>query len=196
MSSNRRQFLSQVGALAAASSFPMPALAQAKPKLVVVGGGPGGATIAKYVAKDSNGAIEVTLVEPLRAVRDLLPFQSLSRRLPQLGIDHPFLRCIGIQVRREARASGGAGDRPREEERPSRRRIAARLRPAGGGARHRHQVRLGAGLFRSGRETMPHAWKPGPQTQLLKRAARRARGRRGHRDGRAAQSVSLPARSL
>ena len=65
MSWNRRRFLGGAGALVAAG-FPLPALAQAKPKLVVVGGGPGGATIAKYVAKDSNGAIEVTLVEPLR----------------------------------------------------------------------------------------------------------------------------------
>ena len=40
------------------------ALAQAKPKVVVVGGGPGGATVAKYVAKD--GGIDVTLVEPAK----------------------------------------------------------------------------------------------------------------------------------
>ena len=66
MTSSRRQFLRHLGALAAAGSFPMPALAQARPKLVVVGGGPGGATIAKYVARDSGGAVEVTLVEPLR----------------------------------------------------------------------------------------------------------------------------------
>ena len=58
MSWNRRRFLGGAGALVAAG-FPLPALAQAKPKLVVVGGGPGGATIAKYVAKDSNGAIEI-----------------------------------------------------------------------------------------------------------------------------------------
>src|SRR5688572_20697195 len=65
-SSNRRQFLVNAGALAAATGFPMPVLAQAKPKLVIVGGGPGGATVAKYAAKDSAGALEVTLVEPLR----------------------------------------------------------------------------------------------------------------------------------
>ena len=57
-------FLGGMGALAAASSLPIPALAQAKPKVVVIGGGPGGATVAKYVAKD--GGIDVTLVEPLR----------------------------------------------------------------------------------------------------------------------------------
>ena len=63
---NRRRFLGGAGTLAAATSLPLPARAQAKPRLVVIGGGPGGATLAKYVARDSNGAIEVTLVEPLR----------------------------------------------------------------------------------------------------------------------------------
>src|ERR1043166_5631978 len=63
MKSNRRQFIGGIGALAA-STFPMPAFAQAKPKVVVVGGGPGGATVAKYVAKD--GGLDVTLVEPAK----------------------------------------------------------------------------------------------------------------------------------
>src|SRR6185295_2156142 len=63
MKTNRRQFMGGIGALAA-STFPMPAFAQAKPKVVVVGGGPGGATVAKYIAKD--GGIEVTLVEPAK----------------------------------------------------------------------------------------------------------------------------------
>ncbi|CAM5197146.1 Flavocytochrome C OS=Bosea thiooxidans OX=53254 GN=ARD30_15255 PE=4 SV=1 [Bosea thiooxidans] len=35
----------------------------AKPRVVVIGGGAGGATAARYLAKDSNGAIAVTLVE-------------------------------------------------------------------------------------------------------------------------------------
>src|ERR1700755_616774 len=63
MTGNRRQFIGGIGALAA-STFPMPAFAQAKPKVVVVGGGPGGATVAKYVAKD--GGIDVKLVEPAK----------------------------------------------------------------------------------------------------------------------------------
>ncbi|MBE9554821.1 MAG: NAD(P)/FAD-dependent oxidoreductase, partial [Proteobacteria bacterium] len=37
----------------AASGLGAPAIAQGKPRLVVIGGGPGGATIARYVAKDS-----------------------------------------------------------------------------------------------------------------------------------------------
>lgn len=38
-------------------------LGQAKPRVVVIGGGAGGATAARYLAKDSQGAITVTLVE-------------------------------------------------------------------------------------------------------------------------------------
>ena len=34
-----------------------------KAKVVVIGGGAGGATAAKYIAKDSKGAVHVTLVE-------------------------------------------------------------------------------------------------------------------------------------
>ena len=44
-----------------------PAVAQATPRLVVVGGGPGGATVAKYVAREARSAIDVTLVEPARS---------------------------------------------------------------------------------------------------------------------------------
>ncbi len=51
MNSNRRQFLGGAGALAATGSLAMPAIAQAKPRVVVIGGGPGGATLAKYVAR-------------------------------------------------------------------------------------------------------------------------------------------------
>jgi sulfide dehydrogenase [flavocytochrome c] flavoprotein subunit len=32
-----------------------------------VGGGAGGATAAKYIARDSEGAIDVTLIEPTRS---------------------------------------------------------------------------------------------------------------------------------
>ena len=63
MPTSRRRFLS---GLAAAGSFVIAApavLGQGKPRVVVIGGGAGGATAARYIAKDSNGAIAVTLVE-------------------------------------------------------------------------------------------------------------------------------------
>ena len=62
---NRRHILVGTGTLAAVTTFGMPIVkAQAKPRVVVIGGGPGGATAAKYIAKDSQGAIDVVLVEP------------------------------------------------------------------------------------------------------------------------------------
>ena len=63
----RRNFSLLAGASLAAFSTPLFApsvLGQAKPKLVVVGGGPGGGTVARYVDKDSAGAVDVTLIEP------------------------------------------------------------------------------------------------------------------------------------
>ncbi len=60
----RRTFVG-TGAAAAAMSLSAPMVrGQGKPRVVVVGGGAGGATAARYMAKDSEGAIEVTLVEP------------------------------------------------------------------------------------------------------------------------------------
>jgi sulfide dehydrogenase [flavocytochrome c] flavoprotein subunit len=61
---NRRHFSALFAGTAATGMLAMPNIARAaKPKVVVVGGGAGGATAARYLAKDSKGAIDVTLVE-------------------------------------------------------------------------------------------------------------------------------------
>ncbi len=65
MTINRRVFIGSGIAGSLALSAPM-VIGQARPRVVVVGGGAGGATVARYVAKDSDGAIDVTLVEPTR----------------------------------------------------------------------------------------------------------------------------------
>jgi sulfide dehydrogenase [flavocytochrome c] flavoprotein subunit len=63
----RRQFGRLVGTSAAACTLGMPYLAFASTrKVVVIGGGAGGATAARYLAKDSKGALQVTLIEPSR----------------------------------------------------------------------------------------------------------------------------------
>lgn len=66
MSLNRRTFIGAVAATSGMLAAPM-VRAQGRPKVVVIGGGAGGATAARYIAKDSEGAIDVTLVEPSRA---------------------------------------------------------------------------------------------------------------------------------
>ena len=64
---SRRQFTGVMGTSAAALTLGMPyiSFASAK-KVVVIGGGAGGATAARYLAKDSKNALDVTLIEPSR----------------------------------------------------------------------------------------------------------------------------------
>ena len=65
MTLKRRTFLGT--AVAAGLAAPLVrAAGHGKPRVVVVGGGAGGATAARYLAKDSKGEIDVTLVEPTR----------------------------------------------------------------------------------------------------------------------------------
>ena len=59
---SRRSFGTILGASALGLAIPSLAFG-ARPKVVVIGGGAGGATAARYIAKDSKGAIDVTLVE-------------------------------------------------------------------------------------------------------------------------------------
>ena len=61
--SNRRQFISGLAGVAAAWAFPAPALAQAAAKVVVSGGGFGGASCARALRR-INPALQITLVEP------------------------------------------------------------------------------------------------------------------------------------
>jgi len=62
----RRLIQAGAGAAAALAAPRLMAQGMAKPRVVVIGGGAGGATAARYIAKDSDGAIDVTLVEPTR----------------------------------------------------------------------------------------------------------------------------------
>ena len=59
MTINRRHFLGTSAAVAAALAAPMvKADGHGKPRVVVVGGGAGGATAARYIVKDSKGEID------------------------------------------------------------------------------------------------------------------------------------------
>jgi NADPH-dependent 2,4-dienoyl-CoA reductase/sulfur reductase-like enzyme len=66
MTITRRSFMGTGAALGVALSAPMIARAQTTARVVVVGGGSGGATAARYIARDGAGAIDVTLIEPQR----------------------------------------------------------------------------------------------------------------------------------
>jgi NADPH-dependent 2,4-dienoyl-CoA reductase/sulfur reductase-like enzyme len=165
----RRRFLAGIGAAAAATGLARPALAQAKPRLVVIGGGPGGATVAKYVARDSQGAIEVTLVEPAREFTTcfhsnlyLGGFRSFD------SITHSYDALASKYGVRLARQMASAIDRN-----------ARTVRLADGSTLQYDRLLVAPGIelkydsvpgySEAASEKLPHAWKPGAQTQLLKR---------------------------
>jgi NADPH-dependent 2,4-dienoyl-CoA reductase/sulfur reductase-like enzyme len=150
-----------------ALSAPM-VLAQGRPRVVIVGGGAGGATAARYIAKDSEGAIDVTLIEPSREYYTCF-FSNLYiggfREMNSLGHSYGGLAAeYGINVVHDW-ATGVDRD-------------AKTVALAGGGAVPYDRVILSpgidfiegsvAGWDLSSQNAMPHAYKAGSQTELLK----------------------------
>ena len=100
---SRRQAIALLGgAGAGALSFSLPAIAQQKAagRVVVVGGGFGGATAAKYL-KRGDPKLQVTLVEPAKRFYTC-PFTNLHfaglRTFEQQGHGYDELRSLGVQV--------------------------------------------------------------------------------------------------
>ncbi|WP_412562408.1 FCSD flavin-binding domain-containing protein [Thalassobius sp. MITS945101] len=167
MKLNRRVFLGTGAAAAASLSAPM-VQAAGKPRVVVIGGGAGGATAARYIAKGSKGAIDVTLVEPSRSYYTCFfsnlyigGFRSLSSiahsygtLASEYGINVVHDWAVGID--RDART----------------------VTLAGGAALPYDRLVLSPGIdFVDGavqgwdvskQNKMPHAYKAGSQTELLK----------------------------
>jgi len=166
MKTNRRQFIGGFGALTA-STFPMPAFAQAKPKVVVVGGGPGGATVAKYVAKD--GGIDVVLVEP--AKRFTTCFHSnlyLGGFKTWEEITHSYDKIAKAYDIKHVRQMAASVDREKKT-----------VKLANGALQPYDRLVLAPGIdlkfdsvpgwSEEASRKLPHAWQAGAQTQLLKR---------------------------
>src|ERR1700752_224347 len=103
---SRRQFLKESGislATIGVSHFPSFA-AEAKRKVVVIGGGWGGATAAKYL-RLTDPTIEVTLLEPNKEFISC-PFSNLVlagvESLKNLTMNYNGLRKHGVIFRHEA----------------------------------------------------------------------------------------------
>ena len=165
----RRKFTALTGATLAGACVPLfvpRALGQAKPKLVVIGGGPGGGTVARYVNKDAAGAIDVTLIEP-QAKFTTCFFSNLYvggfRDLASITHDYAKVARGGVRVVND-RAS--AIDRERKT-----------VRLAGGTIVPYDRLVVATGIdlkfdsvpgySEAAAETMPHAWQAGAQTKLL-----------------------------
>jgi sulfide dehydrogenase [flavocytochrome c] flavoprotein subunit len=161
----RRDFIKSSGlgiAMLGASSLPSLA-AEGKRRVVVIGGGWGGATAAKYV-RLSDPSIEVTLLEPNKEFISC-PFSNLVvagvENLKNLTRNYNGLRKHGVHIRHETAAA----------IEPDKQRVRAgkdyleydRLIVSPGIDFQWDQVE---GLTEA-KETVLHAWKAGPQTVQL-----------------------------
>jgi len=111
----RRQFGSLLGVGAASLMLPPAVLGQAKPRVVIVGGGAGGATAARYLAKDSDGQLDITLVEDSETyttcfysnlyLGDVRTFESITHRYDALisKYDINMKRGRAVDVDRQAK---------------------------------------------------------------------------------------------
>ena len=165
----RRDFIKLTGAVGAASALGWPTVAQAaRRRVVVVGGGFGGATCAKYL-REFGPRLKVTLIEQdtkfvtcpfsnavLGGLREI---DSITHGYDKLRKNH------GVKV---------IHDRVTAID------PAANKVMLAGGKRVRYDrlvvspgvdFRWGAieGYDEAASETMPHAWKAGPQTSILRK---------------------------
>jgi sulfide dehydrogenase [flavocytochrome c] flavoprotein chain len=162
---SRRNFLK---AATAAALFPLPALAQnTGPRVVVIGGGFAGASAARFVKK-ANPAITVTLVETnptftacpfsngvIAGVRELRAQQFSYERLGEAGITLAFQPATAVDAQARSVTLSGGSTLPYD-----------RLVMAPG-----IDIRWDGlpGYTEAAAATMPHAWKAGEQTLLLRR---------------------------
>ena len=163
MTIDRRTFL---GGTAAALSAPL-VKAQGTPRVVVVGGGAGGATAARYIAKDSKGAINVTLVEPTRTYYTCF-FSNLYiggfKEIDDIGHSYGDLAAGGVNVVHDWAIGVDRGTKT--------------VTLAGGGTLPYDKLILSPGIDfvdgavdgwdLSAQNAMPHAFKAGSQSELLR----------------------------
>lgn len=168
---SRRQFVGSSGRLGvalASFAFPLPLRSQTKPRVVVVGGGAGGATCARHLAKDGKGGLVVTLVEEKQLYATCF-YSNLYlagwREFDDITHDYRRLEAAGVTV---VSARAEAVDP-----------VAKSVRLRTGETLAYDKLVIAPGIdFKYGSITgyseeaaalMPHAWKAGVQTRLLKR---------------------------
>ncbi len=163
----RRAFLGLATVAIAVPFLPRRAVAQAAAKVVVVGGGFAGATLARFLHR-LDRRVEVTLVEP-NATFTACPFSNDVlvglRDIREQRFDYQMLRAEGVIVVHVA----ATGIDPQ----------ARQVRLADGAVASYDRLVLAPGIdFRwnaipgygeAAISRMPHAWKAGEQTLLLRR---------------------------
>lgn len=165
---SRRSLLRSGSAAAGVFALGAPAiLGQAKQRVVVIGGGPGGATAARYLAKDSEGKLDVVLVEPKKQfttcfhsnlyVGDFKKFEEITHGYEKIAaqgvrMNHQMANSIDRDKKEVVLADGS--------------RLSYDRLVVSPGIDLKYDSVPGWG--REHEETMPHAWQAGDQTKLLK----------------------------
>ena len=167
---NRRDFLTLGGvsvmAGATGLSAPKPALGANK-KVVVIGGGAGGAVAAKYIRR-ADSAIDVTLVETNKDYYTCFMSNEViggGRKIETIRHTYTGLKKHGITVV-HSKATGVDTDRKTVVTAGGGRFKYDRLVVSPGIA-----LKWGAveGYDQAASEIMPHAWQAGSQTALLRK---------------------------
>src|SRR5262249_32073480 len=163
----RRNAVFGIAGAALAAALPCPSLAQAAPRVAVIGGGFGGASCARTL-KRLDSKLEVTLIEANRTfvscpfssevIAGLREFEAQKFGYDRIAADGvKIVESAATSVDPQARTIGFAGATSLGYD---------RLVLAPG-----IDMRLDAlpGYDEAASAKMPHAWKAGDQTLLLKR---------------------------
>ncbi|MET0855260.1 MAG: NAD(P)/FAD-dependent oxidoreductase [Telluria sp.] len=163
----RRQFIGGIGALVSLAGCASTGAA-GRPHVVVVGGGYGGATAARYIRLWSEGAIDVTLVEP-NATFVSCPLSNLvlggSKSMADITLGYEALAAHGVRIVRDRAERIDAGKQS--------------VLLAGGQSLRYDRLVLSPGvdflwdqlpgMQKDGaQERVLHAWKAGAQTAALR----------------------------
>ncbi|MEC8478797.1 MAG: NAD(P)/FAD-dependent oxidoreductase [SAR324 cluster bacterium] len=166
---NRRNFAKIIGSAGLASSLGMPSLVfGASKKVVVVGGGFGGATAAKYLRK-LDSSIDVTLVEPnptyytcpfsntvLGGIKDMSEIAhgyGAMKNKHGVRVIHAKAKNVNSNSKTVTLDNGRKLDFDRAIVSPG---VDLRFDSMDG-------------YSQTATDKMPHSWKAGPQTALLRR---------------------------
>ena len=164
---SRRSFVKMASLSVATLSMPSLAFG-ALPRVVVIGGGAGGATAAKYIAKDSKGKVDVTLIEASKRyytcffsnlyLGDFRNYGSIGHNYYGLAVNR------GVNVVHEWAVSVDSA--------------AKKVNLGSGNSISYDKLVISPGIdlkydtingYSAEAQThMPHAWKSGTQVQLLR----------------------------
>ncbi|MGB5582305.1 MAG: FCSD flavin-binding domain-containing protein [Gammaproteobacteria bacterium] len=164
---NRRDFIKIAGTTAAVSTLGFPSIGSAaSKKVVIVGGGTGGATCAKYI-RMADDSVEVTLIEPNEHYYTCYLSNEVlggARAIDSIKFGYDGLKKHGVKVVHDMVTGIDAG--------------ARKVSTKGGDtfSYDRCVVAPGisfgdniAGYDEAAHQKMPHAWKAGDQTTLLRK---------------------------